>query len=341
MVERCVSCSRVQVDDDGKELLIAEGRAVGCTAGCSTCTNDDASAPSRGFRAEVRGIITDLGDGTLANPPRLMVTEVRGSNMLGADQICAAATDTPEGDTPMECFSGSNNVQVQGKGTIPISELSIGDYVLGSNGFSRVYSFGHLDFFAVGLFVRIWIDGGGSGPLEISARHMLRVNSTMMMAAEVGIGDWIDGRRVVDVKTARSKGLYAPITESGDLVVSGVVASSYVVLLPAISTPIQASITHMMLSVHRMACQFNWDICEKETYSVQGYSRSLALVVEMAQIISRWSIVLQLMIVVLSVAPVAGTAYVLEQIWAFPVIAALAAGFAVHCLSRRRTLKPI
>jgi hypothetical protein len=79
-----------QVDDGGKEVLIALGRGAGLAGSypaCQTCTNTSATGLLVGFRAEVYGTITS--DGV---PPILTVSMAFVSNGRAASEICMAFT---------------------------------------------------------------------------------------------------------------------------------------------------------------------------------------------------------------------------------------------------------
>merc|ERR1712176_1405170 len=71
------------------------------------------------------------------------------------------------------------------------------------------------------------------------------------------------------------KGAYAPFTLSGDILVSGVVASNYVSIIPdeEIGLPVTMQfIAHMFTAPHRIVCSVRFSFCEKETY-INGLSR--------------------------------------------------------------------
>lgn len=83
----------------------------------------------------------------------------------------------PESDTKSPCFSGSAEVNVQGKGATCMDALTIGDSILtGSGTYSKVYSFGHF------------------GPLEVSNDHLMYVYTKAMKkiivpAQDIQVGD--------------------------------------------------------------------------------------------------------------------------------------------------------
>jgi len=186
-----------------------------------------------------------------------------------------------------ECFSPSNMVDVKDKGTIPIDELQIGDLVCinGNGGYSRVYSFGHLDRKSTANYLQIFAEGLPQ-PLEISPNHLLSVNSKLAPAFQVKKGDVLNGIdngiKVSRVTSIQRRGKYAPLTESGTIRVSGVDASSYVYLSPFLPSTIvhllglvsynfHHVISHGWTAPLRWACALSFDICKDETYK-NGYA---------------------------------------------------------------------
>lgn len=149
----------------------------------------------------------------------------------------APASDAP---SPSICFSDRAQVQVEGMGAKRMDQLKIGDKVLtAKNRFSEVYSFGH---FAPKEPTKILqIHAGQENPLEISVEHLLFVyNKTTkktkpLPAENVKVGDFLlnkDGlpTPILSIETVERRGAYAPLTKTGDIVVSGILASNYVTL---------------------------------------------------------------------------------------------------------------
>ena len=96
MVEGELYTGAFQVDDAGKQLLVDTARDVGI---CGTCTgNGDLQ---KGFRAQVRGTVTALGNGSI--PPTVSITAAVSSNAMATVCDGSAAPsvtgDTEDGDT--------------------------------------------------------------------------------------------------------------------------------------------------------------------------------------------------------------------------------------------------
>eukprot|EP00927_Polykrikos_kofoidii_P066075 TRINITY_DN61734_c0_g1_i1.p1 TRINITY_DN61734_c0_g1~~TRINITY_DN61734_c0_g1_i1.p1 ORF type:complete len:435 (-),score=62.78 TRINITY_DN61734_c0_g1_i1:415-1719(-) len=147
---------------------------------------------------------------------------------------------------PLACFPGEAVAEVRGRGSVPMDALRVGDDVL-------VYFRGHLVFEPVLSFLHaLRCDGHASvcnyvaiqhlhGELRISDQHLVfsprNSTTTAVAAAQLIPGDVVvctlDGHsgvqsvvQTVERATTR-RGMFAPLTASGTLIVDGVVASVY------------------------------------------------------------------------------------------------------------------
>jgi hypothetical protein len=193
---------------------------------------------------------------------------------------------TPPEAGYVSCFSPSNTVQVDGKGIIPIQDLQIGDYVKSSttnNEYSRVVSFMHKDLHAEVIYLQIYTDRGNESPLEITPEHFLFLShGKLVTARDLRVGDILDtdqGKQMVTtIHTVYRRGMLAPLTESGNVVVSGVHASCYVALLQdhrIAPTTLQAIVLHATLTPLRLTCALDFSICQKESYTSEGLSTNI------------------------------------------------------------------
>lgn len=183
---------------------------------------------------------------------------------------------TPEGTTDWswiseidvnetQCFSGINTVEVYGSPKPKfMKDIRIGDLVRTSNGFSRVLGFGHVDENTETHFLQIHSDGLGS-PLELTPDHMLFVG-TPVRARDVKIGDRVGEKTVSSVDFVVRTGIYAPVTESGDLIVSGILSSCFVAPFDA-SPVLQHYAAKAILSPLRLACYSNFEVCRGAGYT--------------------------------------------------------------------------
>jgi len=181
------------------------------------------------------------------------------------------------------CFSLTNTVEVQDKGLISMDSLQIGDLVrAGSNRFSRVYSFIHLDHDAEANFLQIHTAGWDT-PLEMTPEHMVFVDGAAVCASQVKVGDMLGENKVSAIKPIKRRGVFAPVTESGDIVVSGALASSYAAVVTY--APVNQHYgAHAFFAARRLVCALNFDICEGETY-VDGIPTWLSSVIHFVAIV--------------------------------------------------------
>lgn len=169
------------------------------------------------------------------------------------------------------CFSGNNLVETKHRGQIRMEHLKIGDQIRASpsnkNIFTRVYSISHLDKNTRILYKQIY-HNGSKVPLEISPDHLMFANDKLVRADDVNRGDKLhDGHVVSRVKTTLVRGLYAPLTETGTLVVSGALVSSFVAMTEAVSLEFQHTGSHLSLFPVRLLCRLDFGYCQHQTYT--------------------------------------------------------------------------
>lgn len=206
-------------------------------------------------------------------------------------------------DTGPICFPGDSIVDVRNKGLIRLDKLQIGDYARVGSGdtFDRVYSFGHKDESKIAKYLRIHVEDTET-PLILSGAHMVFVTKALAVpASSLGVGDKVltqtgDLGVIIKIEKVRRRGIYAPFTMAGSIVVNGIVASSYVSLQEVppshklivggtIETPLTMQwLAHIVQVPHRLLCRVNWDyFCREETYTDSGLSWSSAGALAFAQ----------------------------------------------------------
>jgi hypothetical protein len=191
------------------------------------------------------------------------------------------------------CFSGENFVEVADKGMVRMTDLRIGDFVkTGSGEFSQVYSFSHLDHEMETEYLQIFSEGLDI-PLEISADHMVFVSGKVVRASQVKVGDLFGSRPVLQIQSVQRRGAYAPVTFTGDLVVSGIVASSYVAIVDGVNARILNTASHASTAFHRLVCKFDFDRCQNETYT-DGISDWIAGAVNLVHRMNQHNVFVQI-----------------------------------------------
>lgn len=181
----------------------------------------------------------------------------------------------PANDVTIVCFSAFNEVDVQGRGVVLMDTVRVGDYVRVKNGHSRVHSIAHHDTDLETTFLQVH-SHGLEKPLELTEKHLVFANNKIIRADQLKIGNTLsngDEEKYVIYKIQQVKrtGVYAPITESGDIVVSGVRASSYYSLADKIPFN-HHTLLHYYFAPRRLMCSYDFSLCEDETF-INGYSK--------------------------------------------------------------------
>lgn len=180
------------------------------------------------------------------------------------------------------CFSEVATVQVLQKDlselAVPMKELRVGDQILtGMNQYETVYAFGHHNPNRFAKFYQIYNGNNSQRPLEMTADHMvfLEGQETPVSASSVKVGDILHtamgASKVNKISSVERKGIYAPLTTGGKLVVDGVLASSYISFGSDDSVVSDHALVHMALSPYRMVCSgISASFCGTNTYDEDG-----------------------------------------------------------------------
>lgn len=265
----------------------------------------------------------------------------QGSQILNV----IVAPVTPSGS--LQCFSAANTVEVQNRGMVPIQELRIGDSVRTNHPkkaafYSKVYSFGHFDETAEADFVQLTFTDATS--LELTANHMVWVNETFLPALQLGVGDVVNSNKVVEeISVVKRVGLYAPFTEDGTIVVSGVVSSCYSVVLPnAVGSLFLGGWNHHFLA-HGAVAPFRWQcqlgLCrETETYT-DGISDRYRALLPIASFLLGGDKIIQTVAVYCVFLPLSVVALAIECLLRYLVEAVLIISVASAFFHRTRRTK--
>jgi len=176
-------------------------------------------------------------------------------------------------------------VEVLGRGSVRMDSLKIGDSALSGIGhYTKVYGFGHYEKNQKANYLQIQTDmKNQTTALEISEDHMVFMvvegSTKSVPASSIKVGENLlvtgSSSKVIEIKTVQRRGVYAPFTYSGDIVVSGVVASNYISMIPEEDLPFGVTmqwIAHTFNAPRRLLCSVNFRICENETYTEDGVS---------------------------------------------------------------------
>eukprot|EP01006_Ploeotia_vitrea_P065696 TRINITY_DN93649_c0_g1_i1.p1 TRINITY_DN93649_c0_g1~~TRINITY_DN93649_c0_g1_i1.p1 ORF type:complete len:284 (-),score=18.51 TRINITY_DN93649_c0_g1_i1:158-1009(-) len=136
----------------------------------------------------------------------------------------------------VKCFSGDMTVKLNSGKVTQLHELKLGDYIVDSVDdenkvtYTRVVAFLHRDEDAHADFIHLRFGNQG---LTVSSAHLLWSvkDSNFMSAESLSVGDTIlvegEESTVSSIEEVEKHGVYAPLTQSGKLLVNGVLASCY------------------------------------------------------------------------------------------------------------------
>lgn len=166
------------------------------------------------------------------------------------------------------CFPEDSTVVASDGNTVSMKDLKTGTNILSSGGtYSPVFMFGHRD-------TRTWmkvveIRTSHSNTVRLSPGHYLYVNGGLKPAERVTEGDRLttdNGKSVTVTKVEMSigRGMYAPTTLSGSLVVDGILASCY-------TDVIHPNVAHWLLSpfrwIYRAGMLPHFSLLEERSWS--------------------------------------------------------------------------
>lgn len=149
------------------------------------------------------------------------------------------------------CFSGTGTVQTPDRGRVYISDIKVGDQILtmtkdGTLQYSDVITFLDRDEHRNGLFYTLFMSDERT--ITLTDKHLIYTSASnhttlhsfvARYADSVKIGqyvliaenlDVIKPSKVIDIKIDTQKGVFAPLTAEGSIVVNDVVASCYGVI---------------------------------------------------------------------------------------------------------------
>lgn len=207
------------------------------------------------------------------------VVQVVNSNNAKLGGGGTSPTKAPTTAGGFGCFSGDTNVVVQNRGTAKMRDLNLGDKVLVSldndGTYESIYSFGHIDQATPMEYLQFQ-----PSKLEVTWNHMVLVEGKGVIPASlVRIGDILSGTgQVTAIRNVKRRGMYAPFTPSGTIVVNGAVASTYVSLdessvltFGSFDTTLSYQwLAHSFLLPHRIWC-YHLGSCPKAQYDDAGF----------------------------------------------------------------------
>jgi len=259
------------------------------------------------------------------------------------------------------CFSETATVEVLNRGVVPMEDLRVGDYVVTSNTkspYQLVYAFAHRETGKSLDYYQIHTEGE-LRPLQISEEHLLYVSNKAgpVRTDSIRVGDVLHARHntfsaVTNIERVRVKGMYAPLTTDGTVVVDGIVASSYIdisakshefVEVGGIVLPIsQADIIHLWLSPLRVTCMMGVNSVFFKGHNDNGINHYVQFGLEFALWIEQQNILLQFAIFAVYLL-LTSTSYMTELVCSAiinePMALSLLAGLSVLVYSSIRDVR--
>lgn len=248
----------------------------------------------------LNGVVVNRVNGPFPNDvgifPRIVSTIITPRMLEVA--LASAQTKAPTGSPVLNlCFPGDATVVVEDKGEVSMKALCLGDKVrVANNEYEPIYSFGHKNKDMFAEFLQIITANVAEGhssavrdqlPLELSKDHMIFIRGKnqeccgrAVPASMIRKDDHLiaaTGELVVvkGIRTVVRKGVYAPFTKSGTIVVDGILASTYVAIQ---GTPEYLFINKIGISYQWLAHAFEsfrhrvMDMSGEETYTNDGVS---------------------------------------------------------------------
>lgn len=176
-----------------------------------------------------------------------------GSNVDDEANEGLTVADDDDDDDDKSCFPADSTVTTEDGKLVRMEDLSHTHRVaVGGGEHSDVFFFGHRNPTELSTFVHIQTTSSGK-ELRLSAGHYLYANSKLVTARTVVVGDKLetgDGQAVTvtSIRTQLARGIYAPATLHGNLVVDGIVVSSY-------TDALHPRVAHTLLAPLRVAHQ--------------------------------------------------------------------------------------
>jgi len=210
------------------------------------------------------------------------------SSSNGIDETILDSRENPP--QTVGCFSGSTLVhrrqksEAVGNNTewVSLDLLEIGDVIeVAKDTFEPIYAFGHINPDEEGSYMELNFDQVQE-PLQITKEHLIWTpNKGAVPAGSLKVGEYVvlaGGRAttVTAMQMKTSKGVYAPFTLSGTLVLNhGLMASSYISLttftngIPLIPSAYHHALAHLFTFPHRFMCHYQ-STCPNPTYNEVG-----------------------------------------------------------------------
>ena len=186
----------------------------------------------------------------------LVTITSQDGNVLDEKEASVAACMAAECTTNAPCFPGDALVTLDNGNKKKMADLAVGDKVLTHNGvYTEVFMFSHRLEEASYNFIELKT---ATTTLAITPNHYLYVNGNLREAQYVSAGDSLtlaSGKqdKVLSVGRVQKDGIFNPHTLQGDIVVDGVLTSTY-------TSAFSPTLAHVVLAPLRGLYQMGVDI---------------------------------------------------------------------------------
>lgn len=189
-------------------------------------------------------------DGTAGSSSGPVVVGEEGGFGIGTDEPEPSPSEEEDGESV--CFPASATVELENGSLKYMDEIELGDHIKVASGeFSPVFMFSHKNAEVDYSFVIVTTVSGES--LRLTKGHYLYVNCQLVAAKAIRAGDALTTENglttVATVSTTVDTGLYNPQTVHGDIIVNGIVTSTY-------TTTVEVKTAHSLLVPIRAL--FSW-----------------------------------------------------------------------------------
>ena len=204
-------------------------------------------------------------------------------------------------------------VQVLNVGEVAMEDLQLGDKVLTGNEYQEIYAFGHFHPTREAQFVQILFDLDGQlENLEVTGNHLVYVDGRThpIRADSIKVGDGLlvgadkSHASVKKIRSIEKKGIYAPLTSRGSIVVNNIAASTYISLQDESPEYMQAGflnisqqqICHLWMAPFRLMCKLGGGVGFCQTYNDDGRPAWVSIGMGLATWLPGQHIVLQMIL---------------------------------------------
>lgn len=198
----------------------------------------------------------DIVINAAAKPPVALKAGVDNMVSVNKEALCVYSRKRTKAAKPVKdtldkikdvasCFPADATVTLAAGGRKRMDAVRVGDVVLAAPGvYSPVFALTHADAGATAEFARLCTCCGEC--LRLTPGHYIHANGGLVAAGAVRVGDEVVGasgmrKKIVSVGREEGTGLYNPQTLHGDVVVDGILSSTY-------TTAVEAGVAHGLLT---------------------------------------------------------------------------------------------